>query len=200
MNGWPYYGTKNLQLVPVMPGTPCYKDGMVSTLYYETRKEGKIAAIFCGDDLTHDQFVAFFEKRKTLQVLCRVEDNKDLKPRGFCWVDNPKGIDGARSALCGFGFFGDATEDAAARDLGRLGLAYWFEDLKIDVIHGILLESNIPARNFALKLGFKDVAVVPEYHSFEGELVGARVMICRAVEFMPKFLEWRKENPVAPIE
>lgn len=197
MNGWQFYGTKGLQLVPMMPNTPVYRDGALSALYYETRKEGKIETVFCGDDLNHDQFIAYFEKRKTLQVLCRVEDDKTLKPRGYCWVDSPKGIDGARSAMCGFAFFGDASEDSAARDLGRLGLAYWFEDLKIDVIHGILLESNIAARNYAKKLGFEECAIVPDYHFYQGELVGARVMICRATDFLPGFRLWREQNPVA---
>lgn len=197
MNGWAWYGTKSLQVVPMMPGTPVYRDGMLSTLYYETRKEGKIDTVFCGDDLTHDQFIAFFEKRKTLQVLCRVEDDKTLKPRGYCWVDNPKGVDGARSAMCGFCFFGDVTEDSAARDLGWLGIAYWMEDLQIDVLHGIMLEANIPARNFARKLGFVEVAVVPDYHYYNGELTGARVMMLRKVDFWERFEQWREQNPVA---
>ena len=200
MTEWMYYGTKDLQLVPYMPGTPVYKDGAVSTLYYRTRSENKIEPVFCGDDLNHDQFVAFFEKRKTMQVLCRVEDNKDLKPVGYCWVDNPKGVDGARSAMCGFCFFGDASEDTAARDLGRLGLAYWMQALKIDVIHGVLLEHNIPARNYALKLGFDDCGVIPSYHFYQGGLVGARVMVIKAEEFLPEFALWRDKNPVAPTE
>lgn len=200
MNGWQWYGTKDLQLVPHMPGTPIYKDGAVSLLYYQTRNEGKLKTVFCGDELNHDQFVAYFEKRKTLQVLCRVEDNKDLKPRGYCWVDNPKGVDGARAAMCGFCFFGDATEDSAARDLGMLGLAYWFNDLKIDVIHGIMLASNIPGRNFAQKLGFRECAIVPDYHYVDGHLAGARVMVCYESEWWPTFEQWRDQNPVAPSE
>ena len=73
MNGWDYYGTPSLQLVPFMPGTPVWKDGLLSTLYYATKEEGKLGATFCGDPMTHDSFVAFFEKRKTMQVLCEVE-------------------------------------------------------------------------------------------------------------------------------
>lgn len=183
-----YYGTETLQVVPHMPGSPVYRDGALSTLYYRTREEGKIETVFCGDDLNHDQFIAFFEKRKTLQVLCRVESNKDLKPAGYCWVDNPVGVDGARSALCGFCFFQDAVE--VSRDLGRLGLAYWFEDLMIDTIHGILLESNIPGKNYAARLGFTDWGVVPDRHYHNGALEGARVMFLRKKNFWPGFAEW----------
>jgi hypothetical protein len=188
MNGWPYYGTETLQVVPMMQGTPVYKDGALSTLYYRTREEGKVATVFCGDDLTHDQFIIFFEKRKTLQVLCRVEENKDLKPVGYCWVDNPIGVDGARSALCGFCFFKEGVD--VSRDLGLLGMAYWFEDLMIDTIHGILLESNTPGKNYAAKLGFTDCGVVPDRHYHNGALEGARVMYLRKPDFWPSFEEW----------
>jgi hypothetical protein len=188
MNGWQWYGTSELQLVPLMPGSPVYRDGMLSHLYYETRKEGKIEMVFCGDDLNHDQFIEFFQKRKTLQVLCKVEADKDLKPCGYCWVDSPVGVDGARSALCGFCFFSNGIE--VCRDLGRLGLAYWFEDLRINTIHGILLESNIPGMNYALKLGFTDWGVVPDRHYHNGQLEGARVVFLRKNDFWPKFEEW----------
>lgn len=201
MRGWSYYGTKTLQMVPYMPGTPVYFDGSssklsaLSNLYYQTREEGKIPLVFCGDDMNHEQFIHFFTERKTMQILCRVEDDKTLKPRGYCWVDTPRGVDGARAAHCGFCFFGDATEDRAARDLAALGLAYWFEDLQIDVIHGLMLGDNIPARNFASKLGFVHRALVPRFHSYEGKLVDARVMSLEKKDFMPSFEQWRENNP-----
>src|ERR1035438_2389589 len=123
-NYWSFYGTPELQLCPYMIGTPVFKDGMLPFLYNKTREEGKIESVFCGDDLNMDAFVSFFDKRKTLQILCEVENDKTLKAVGYSWIDNPKGVDGARSALCGFCFFNNAGKRDSARDLGRLGLAY----------------------------------------------------------------------------
>jgi RimJ/RimL family protein N-acetyltransferase len=198
MNGWAYYQTKDLAVVPYMPGTPVYRDGTLSHLYYRTRDEGKLAVTFCGDVMNHDQFIAFFEKRKTAQILCEVEGDKNLKPVGYSWADLPRGVDGARAAMCAFCFFNGASERHSARDLGRLGLAYWFIDLQIDVLHGVMLESNIPGRNFAAKLGFTEAGVIPEYHYHESELVGARVMILRKRDFIPFFEEWFPQQ--IPVE
>lgn len=202
MNGWPYYGTKELQVCPYMAGTPVYRDGMLPFLYYKTKEEGKIESVFCGDVINLDSFVNFFYTRKTMQILAEVEDNKDLKPVGYAWVDLPKGVDGARSAHSGFCFFNDASKRNSARDLARLGIAYWMIDLKINTLHGVLLESNTPARNFAEKVGFQECAVVPRYHyhAAAGELVGARVMVLNDTEFLPEFEKWREHNPVAPSE
>jgi hypothetical protein len=200
MKGWAYYQTSTLALVPYMPGTPVYRDGVLVELYRRTRDEGKIDTIFCGDDLNLDAFVAYFEKRKTMQVLCKVEDNKTLKPAGYCWADLPRGVDGAKAVMCGFCFFEEYIR--IAKDLGRLGVAYWFEDLVIDVIHGVLLESNDTGAHYARLLGFKDVAVVPKYHYFRGELVDARVMMLEKKDFMPAFNDWfetQKEEQI-PVE
>lgn len=194
-NHWLYYGTKTLQVCPYMPGAPVYKDGVLPHLYTRTRDEGKIETLFCGDIKNLDAFVSYFESRKTMQVLCEVEDNKDLKPVGYCWVDNSKGVDGARMAHCGFCFFGPMRRRNF--DLGKLAIAYWMTAMRIDVIFGILLAENFAARKYALKMGFEDHGFVPRYHYFQGELVGARVMSLEKHNFIPGFEKWYAvQNPV----
>jgi hypothetical protein len=192
MNGWQYYGTHELQLIPYMEGTPVWKDGLLSTLYYATKEENKLGVTFCGDVMDHDTFVSFFHKRKTMQVLCEIENDKTIKPVGYAWVDLPRGVDGAMAVMCGFCFFKGSSKRESAQNLGRLGLAYWFIDMKIDVIHGVLLESNIPGRNYATALGFREICIVPKYHydRKKGELVGARVMMIEKGEFIPGFEKW----------
>lgn len=202
MNGWSWYGTKDLQVIPYMNGTPVYVDGMLPTLYERTKQEGKLERVFCGDELNLDGFVSFFHTRKTMQVLCEIAENKTIKPVGYSWVDLPKGVDGARSAHCGFCFFDDSSKRSSARYLGRLGIAYWMIDLKINVLHGIMLESNTAARNYAKRLGFRTVAMVPRYHYSlsEKELVGARVVVLEDIDFLPFFSKWRDKFPVANQE
>lgn len=199
-NHWLWYGTKDLQVIPYMDGTPVYRDGLLSDLYYATKKEGKIESVFCGDVINHDSFVAFFAARRTMQVLCEVEENKTLRPVGYSWVDLPKGVDGHRSAHSGFCFFNGASERNSARDLAMLGIAYWLIAMKIDVLHGIMLESNVAAKNFAQKVGYVEVALVPNYHYHGGELEGARVMMLTKHHWLPTFEQWREQNPVAPSE
>jgi hypothetical protein len=197
-NCWDYYQTEALGVFPYMPGTPVYRDGMLPFLYTKAREAGKIEMIFCGDDLNMDAFVDFFHKRKTMQVLGRIEEDKTIRPVGFSWLDNPVGVDGARAALCGFGFFDDAGKTSDARDLGRLGLAYWMVAMKVDVIHGIMLESNIAAKNFAEHLGFKQVAIVPKRHFHNGALEGARVTMIEKNDYLPGFEEWFELQRMEP--
>jgi hypothetical protein len=196
MRGWQFYQTDKLALVPYMPGTPVYRDGVLPDLYKRTKAEGKIETVFCGDVLSMDDFVTFFTKRKTMQVLCEVEPNKDIKPVGYSWLDLPRGVDGERAAMCAFCFFEEAVKHGTVRDLARLGLGYWFGDMGVNVLHGVMLESNIPARNFSQKLGFRECAIVPKYHydSRLERLVSARVMILEEDDFMPGFEEWKLEQ------
>ena len=194
MYGWSWYGTRDLQVVPLMKGSPVYRDGMLSTLYYRTREEGNIETTFCGEDKTHDQFVTMFENLKTLQVLCEIKDGGTLVPAGYSWGCNPRGVDGARIAQPGMCFFGEAGKRSVARDLARLAVAYAFIDLRINVLHGVQVVSNYAARNFSLRLGFKQTAIIPKYHVIDGRLEDARVMTLVDEDFVPGFIAWKEKQ------
>jgi RimJ/RimL family protein N-acetyltransferase len=125
-----------------------------------------------------------------------VADEKKIVPVGISWVSNPRGADGSRTAQCGFAFIEDGSSGKSnARNLARLALGYALEDLRIDSLHGVQVIDNFAARNFAMRLGFKDVATVPDYHSIDGKLVAARVMMLRKADFWPNFVSWKESQP-----
>lgn len=195
VSGWEYMTLKACVL-PFSPGSPVYVDGMLSTLYYESKKAGIMEHVFCGDNPNHDQFIRMFdESKKVLQILCEIKDSgkkeERVVPVGYCWVELPKGTDGARSALCGFAFF---RKSRYLKDLGLLGLGYWMNGLKIDIVHGVMLKDNLAARDYASHLGFKEAGVVPKFHWYQGSLVDARVMVLEKAEFAGPFDRWLKDQ------
>lgn len=209
MKGWQFYRTPSVGVFPYMQGVPVFRDGMLPFLYKKLKEENKVGLTFCGDDKSMDDFVSYFNRIKTMQVLCEIgepinpdepDGEKRLTPVGFSWIDMPIGVDGARCAMPGEAFFDNASKRSSARDLARLALGYAMNDLRIDVFHGVQLASNIPARNFSLKMGFKEVAIVPERLYNNGKLEDARVMMLRAEEFLPGFWKWleaaKNENAV----
>ena len=183
-NCWDYYQTATLGVFPYMPGVPVYRDGMLPFLYTKLKEEDKVGSLFCGEEKNMDEFVSFYNRIKTMQVLCRIKENKDLIPVGISWVYMPRGKDGARACQCGEAFSRDA------RDLARLAVAYAFTAMKIDVLHGVQLESNYAARNFSIRLGFKECAIVPRWHYINGDLESARIMILKKDDFIPSFEKW----------
>ncbi len=197
MKGWPWYQTKTLAMIPYMAGTPVFVDGMLSHIYYELKRLGRIEQTMCGDHFNHDRWIAFFaELKNVVQILCTVKDDKKLVPVGMSWVSNPRGVDGARAVQCGFAFIKDGSSGTSdARNLARLALAYCFEDLRVDTIHGVQTIDNIAARNFSMRLGFKPICVVPDYHAIDGKLVDAQVMMLRKANFWPGFEKWKSEQP-----
>jgi hypothetical protein len=175
------YMTKDLAVLPYSPGSPVYVDGMLSTLYYATKDQGRIEATFCGDSPNHDEFVRSFDPaKKVLQILCEVKADERIIPVGYAWVEMPKGGDGNRAALCGFCFI---KRSRHMIDLGTLGIYYWIDGLKLSVIHGVQLGSNISAMSYASKLGFDLVAKVPFFHYYRGDLVDACVMTLTSDKF-----------------
>jgi hypothetical protein len=193
MRGWQWYGTKTLQVVPYMPGTPVYRDGMLPFLYTKLKEDGNVAATFCGENKTMDEFVSYFHRIKTMQVLCTVgspEDPNKLTAVGFSWVDNPRGVDGQRVAMPGEAFFKGSVR--VSRYLAKLSLAYVMHDMRVDIFHGVQVASNFAAKNFAIRCGFRECAIIPNYHFVNGQLEDARVMILEAKEYLPKFFKWKE--------
>jgi hypothetical protein len=191
MNGWKYM-TKNAAVIPFSPGTIVYRDGMLSTLYYRSKELGRLEYTFCGDNPTHDQFIRMFdESKKITQILCEVKDQgteqETARPVGYSWVEVSKGVDGARAAMCGFSFI---ERSRYMIDLGMLGVAYWTEAMKIDVLHGVLLEENKKAQHFAERLGFINEGTVRRFHFYQGKLVSAVAMTLEKEDFLPGFEEW----------
>lgn len=202
MKGWQYYGTKTLQVIPYMPGTVVFRDGMLPYLYTRLREENKVALTFCGEDKSMDEFVSYFHRNKVMQVLCTVEGEKTT-PVGFSWVDNPRGEDGQRVAMPGEAFF--KGSERVSRTLAKLALAYCMHDLRIDIFHGVQCVTNHPARNFSIRCGFKEVAIIPKYHFVNGHLEDARIMMLEAKDFLPPFFAWKEaidleENSEKPME
>lgn len=183
-----------------MPGTPVFYDGCLADMYVALKKEGKILYTFCDEDKTMDSFISYFDRIKTAQILCEVEQDErlTLKPVGISWVDNPRGPDGARVMMGGMAFIGDVTKRPAGRGLAKLVLAYVFEDLKIDSLQGLQHIDNIAGRNFFKKIGFKEDAIVHDHFSIGGQLVDARVLLLRKEDFWPGFIDWKDAEGVLP--
>ena len=197
MTGWKYM-TKNAAVVPFSPNTVVYRDGMLSHLYYRSKELGRLEYIFCGDNPTHDQFIRMFdESKKITQILCEVKNQgtpeETADPVGYSWVEVSKGGDGERAAMCGFAFI---KRSRYMMDLGMLGVAYWMEGMKIDVLHGVLLEENKPAQRFAEDLGFTHEGTVRRFHSYRGKLVSAVAMILEENDFMPQFGKWFESKKI----
>ena len=191
-SGWEYM-TKTAAVIPFAPGQEVYRDGMLSTLYYETKKMGRLEMTFCGDTPDHDTFIRMFDpSRKVLQILCDVDSEGGLlHPCGYSWVEMPKGVDGARAAMCGFAFF---KKTRNLRDLGILGIAYWMRHLKIDVLHGVMLKQNMPGIRYASNLGFVVTATVPKFHFLNGELVDAVAVMLQRKDFESAYNLWLEKK------
>jgi RimJ/RimL family protein N-acetyltransferase len=92
-------------------------------------------------------------------------------------------------------FFGGAGKRGTAQSLAKLALAYAMVALRINVLLGEQVYSNYAARNFALRLGFKEVARIPNRHVIDGRFEDGRVVMLKDDDFLPKFFEWKEKQP-----
>jgi hypothetical protein len=187
--------TKTAAVLPFCKGSLVWKDGMLSTIYYSLKELDRLETTFCGDSPDHDEFIRDFDpSRKVAQILCEVGEESKLHPVGIAWVELPKGVKGERAALCGFAFFKRSRE---MYNLGRMGIYYWMAGLDINVVHGVMLHSNLQAIKYAIKMGFSVSFPIPRFHFYQGKLVSAVAVTLEDHDFLPTFEPWFDKNRVA---
>jgi RimJ/RimL family protein N-acetyltransferase len=143
-------------------------------------------------DTSHDTWVGYMGK-KTAQVLCDTRRGR-LEPVGICFLDAVDGTDGARKGLFGFVFFRKVWGTRVMLDLLWLMLAYWMNQLKIDVLFGMTLQENWRARRISARYGFAEVADIPSFLYRNGELANATLVMLTRETFSQRFLTWHEQR------
>lgn len=196
IEGWKYQTTQ-VCLSPYDAAWPIHRDGLLGYLYLQTKESGLLDLFSTEAPLNFDQFVSFFAAENKKSVM-QVYETQDHVPVGYGWVAGTTGKEGERRSSVGFMFFRPFWGKPQLRDIGMLDIHYWFYALHIDVLHGYTLVDNFLARNFARKLGFTEVGVMPKLLHQDGKLRDARVLILEKSAFTSRWESWCTERGKEP--
>ena len=189
---WPYQ-SPNTILVPYrQEATNFFPEDFLVSLYCRLVQEDLLHTIFPGMNFKHlNQFINYMSTHPSLICLTRNE-GEILDTAGFGYITENDGVDGARKAGFGFGFFRDHWATEVPRTLSWFMLAFWMNELKIDVLFGTTLKANGLAKNFSLNFGFKNHMDVPKLFFRNGQLEDATIMLLEREDFEPRYQAWRE--------
>jgi hypothetical protein len=199
LESWAYQ-TPNAVMVPYRAAaTSFYPEDFLVSLYYRLVEQDLLTVIFPGMAISHlNKFINFMSTHAC--VICFTKDgNRITDTAGFGYIPETDGVDGARKASFGFGFFREHHATQEARTLSWFMLAFWLIELKIDVLFGTTLKSNGLARNFSLNFGFKNHVDIPKLFFREDELQDATVMLLEKEDFIPRYESWRETWEAAEV-
>jgi hypothetical protein len=170
------YETERVLLVPVGPLTT--EDSILGPdilvrLWAMLERDRLIDVVFYGmGKITLTRLVSMLSNSAILIGLAKPADGSTDTKRceiiGFGFLFGVEGEGEFRKsqvAMVGFRPFWRTPE---IRQLARLALRWWFEELKIGVLFGTVLASNAVVVNFARKLGFTKVALLPKFYCRPG--------------------------------
>jgi hypothetical protein len=189
---WPYQ-TDKVALLPYERKNLVFPDDLLYKAYLKTKEQNLLEVAFPGiPDINFDKFMGCMLRNAT-QVYT-VKNGDEPITAGLCFVYNVDGEPGARMAHFGFWFFREWQAKRETRDLVWLCLAYWFLELKIDILYGVTLASNHLAKNFSRNFGFINHGVMPEFLCRGDHRVDANVVSLRKSDFVPRFDVWHKKK------
>lgn len=152
---------------------PCGGDVMLAYAYLQFRASGLLPVIFPERVPTLTDFLVQF---MGMQVLgCYLDSITGPEMVGLGWLNSVTELaDGRRRAEIGFGFFpsdkfGHKFSLSIKLRLGRMMLAWAFEDFKLDVLVGTTPVANRGACLYANMLRFRMIGPLPQYGTYEGQ-------------------------------
>jgi RimJ/RimL family protein N-acetyltransferase len=89
----------------------------------------------------------------------------------FAWIWDMKGPAGERMASGGFIAFREIWGMRAVSRAVRMSADEFIRVFELKVLHGLIRADNSLARRFAQEIGFKEVAVIPNYIVYRGKLI-----------------------------
>src|SRR5882762_6240918 len=177
------YQNDQVVLLPYLKTPGVFPDDLWPRIHARLMDDGTVSTIFPGMGMFSAQDLDRHMKRQPA-VLYVIKPDTLV---GFGWITQSEGPDGARKAAFGFAFFRSTWGTALVRDLCFLSLAWWFEELKIEILYGSLLKTNRMATNFSRNFGFKDVGDLPMFFVVGGKLVDGHLICLKKSDFMPRY-------------
>lgn len=187
--GWPYQTPRVVALLYSEKHTNIFPEDFLGKLYFRMKSEGTLGLIFPGQNMGHlNQFLRYMSTVRGLLICCEKTEDKP-HPIGLGWICEIDGVDGARKAAFGFGFFKEAWGRTVHVELSSLMLAYWFREMNIDILFGTTL--NQVARNYSKRFGFKYLCQLPKFFCCNGVLENAHLICLEKEVFLPMYQAWK---------
>ena len=158
-----------------------FPEDLFVTLYHLAKP--MLGLIFPGwnTTMTLADFVGFMNTHQKGMVIGVLKP--DWKVAGWAWLNEIEGVSGARKASFGFGFFRKFHRTPEIREISRLALAYWFEQIGIDVLYGATLRRNYAAIRFSREMGFNQIGVAPKFFVKDGKMEDAWLVCLERGDF-----------------
>jgi RimJ/RimL family protein N-acetyltransferase len=158
------YQTDKVYLAPYTAALANEYDGLLGHLYLRTKKDGLLSTAFPGlPEINFDKFVSYLSGGKVILQIYYLKTGETMTPIGYCYLYNVDGEPGDRLAEFGFCFFKEYWFARFTVPLGWLCIAYWFEELQVDLLYGATLTSNRLARMYCRRFGFEELGDFPKF-------------------------------------
>ena len=180
------YQKGNLLLVPYSVEAKNLPEDVLLQLYNKLKSEDLWDIVFHeATDFTLLKFMNFFSGGGGLLQILVVTDGKGFyDSAGMAWIGDLALCAGKLTRGTGsFVFFKDYQRPAYTDTFCDIILDFWYNNLGLDIILGVTPEPNRPALLYIKRSGFKELARIPNYTTYAGEVVAGVVTSMTKAEY-----------------
>lgn len=136
------------------------------------------------------QYVNFFSRPNVAVQFCLKtnEQGEALDVAGMTWLSEIEQLPTHRRATGSFLFFREYWDRKWTIGFASIMFAWWFEELKIDVLVGMTPAANRRAIAYCKRLGMKYQNQLPGYTSFGGKPCDACIAVMTKADYEARYL------------
>jgi hypothetical protein len=178
--------------IAIIPWTPAMTGPLESAMTMVWRRlhdEDLYATVFHErTDFTFAEFMQFFSRPLTLVQVCAEVDEHGaiVDLAGLCWLADYEQLPSHRRACGSFAFFRKYWSPKWTDLFAKTLLAYYFEDLQLDLLIGVTPEPNRAARVFTVRSQLRYVARLPDYTTYQGKRCAALIASLTKEEYQQR--------------
>lgn len=155
-------------------------ENILATIYLQFAAADLLSVIWhTGSPMTLREFLDTALRKDTVYYACFHDpapyDTGMVQLAGLAWAVDIQQLGVKRIATVGMGFLPGFQRHDIPLEFCHMAVDDGFQNLGIDMMYGYTPLPNLPALHFIHKCGFKAIADMPLYTTFNGEACGVRL-------------------------
>lgn len=148
-----------------------FPPNILNLLYRKLVAQGLDRELLHGHAMMEEEFVELVSGEALTSIFVDLGGHF----AGLAWLTNIEETETLKKGIGAFAFFREYWNPRITEQFGRMCLSQWFNVVGMDLVYGITPAPNRLARRFCQRVGFSYTAEIPEFVSYKGKTVGARI-------------------------
>lgn len=167
-------------VLPYFLDRESFPEDLPQLIYRKLNQQDILPDLFHERILTQEEFVKLAQD-SLFYVFMNLETSEYV---GIAWLTDVNIQGMPKKAAGNIAFFAEYQVPEVTEIFGKMVLDHWFNIVGLELVYGLTPKSNLPAQQYARRLGMKYQCSLPGFTSRRGEISDGMIFVLRGADFV----------------